>query len=74
MILADFPQVRALPVRDKLLMVEELWESIGAAAEQIPVSDAEKRELDARWARFENDPSRALTVEQFDGLLKAKRG
>lgn len=38
------------------------------------VSDAEKRKLDARWKRFERDPSRALTIEQFRGLIEAKRG
>jgi putative addiction module component (TIGR02574 family) len=37
------------------------------------VSDAEKRELDARWKRFERDPSRALTIEQFRALIEAKR-
>lgn len=38
------------------------------------VSDAEKRELDARWERFERDPSRSLTLEQFRALVEAKRG
>ena len=38
------------------------------------VSDAEKCELDARWERFERDPSRALTIEQFRALIEAKRG
>lgn len=74
MILADFPQLQALPVGEKLLMVDELWQSIGAACDTIEVSEAEKRELDSRWARFERDPSRALTLDQFDDLLNAKRG
>lgn len=73
MTLADFPQVYALPVREKLLMVEEIWQSIGDASDAIEVSDAEKLGLDERWARFERDPSRALTLEQFDALMKAKR-
>jgi putative addiction module component (TIGR02574 family) len=38
------------------------------------VTEAEKRELDARWERFERDPSRALTIEQFRVLIEAKRG
>jgi putative addiction module component (TIGR02574 family) len=38
------------------------------------VTEAEKRELDARWERFERDPSRALTIEQFQALIEAKRG
>lgn len=73
MTLADFPQVQALPVREKLFMVEELWQSIGESTEELEVSEAEKRELDSRWERFERDPSRALTLEQFDALMQAKR-
>jgi putative addiction module component (TIGR02574 family) len=71
---ADVLKLQALPVSEKLLMVEVLWQSIGDASDELEVSEAEKRELDSRWARFERDPSRALTLEQFDALVKAKRG
>jgi hypothetical protein len=40
----------------------------------LEVSEAEKRELDSRWARFERDPSRAMTLEQFRELDIARRG
>ncbi|MFM2142335.1 MAG: putative addiction module component [Verrucomicrobiota bacterium] len=74
MILAAHPEVRALPVGDKLRLVEEIWQSIGESVDEPEVSEAEKRELDSRWERFEQDPSRALTLEQFRALVKAKRG
>ncbi len=70
----DLRKLQALPVSEKLLLVEVLWQSIGDSNDEPEVSEAEKRELDTRWARFERDPSRALTLEQFDTLLKAKRG
>lgn len=72
--LADVLRLQTLPVSEKLLMVEVLWQSIGDANDELEVSEGEKRELDSRWARFERDPSRALTLEQFDALVKAKRG
>jgi putative addiction module component (TIGR02574 family) len=72
--LADVLRLQALPVSEKLLMVEVLWQSMGDANDELEVSEGEKRELDSRWARFERDPSRALTLEQFDALVKAKRG
>jgi putative addiction module component (TIGR02574 family) len=56
------------------MLVELLWQSIGESSDELGVSDAEKKELDSRWARFERDPSRALTLEQFRALVKAKRG
>ena len=58
MTLADFPAMQALPID----------------GDELEVSEAEKHELDARWEGFERNPSRALTLEQFDSLMKAKRG
>lgn len=71
---SDLQKLQALPVSEKLLLVDVLWQSIGESMDEPKVSEAEKRELDSRWARFERDPSRALTLEQFRALVKAKRG
>ncbi|WP_461783594.1 addiction module protein [Prosthecobacter sp.] len=70
----ELRKLQALPVSEKLMLVEVLWQSIGESTDEPEVSDAEKRELDSRWARFERDPSRAMTLDQFDALLKARRG
>ena len=70
----ELRKLQALPVSEKLMLVEVLWQSIGESTDEPEVSDAEKRELDSRWARFERDPSRAMTLDQFDALLKACRG
>jgi putative addiction module component (TIGR02574 family) len=70
----DLRKLQGLPVSEKLMLVELLWQSIGESSDELGVSDAEKKELDSRWARFERDPSRALTLEQFRALVKAKRG
>jgi putative addiction module component (TIGR02574 family) len=70
----ELRKLQALPVSEKLMLVEVLWQSIGESTDEPEVSDAEKRELDSRWARFERDPSRAMTLDQFDALLKAHRG
>lgn len=73
MTLAEFSQVRALPVREKLLLVDEIWESMIDVESELEVLDAEKRELNARWERFEKDPLRALTLEEFQARINAKR-
>lgn len=71
---AELRKLQSLPVGEKLMLVEVLWQSIGQSTDEPEVSEAEKRELDSRWERFEKDPSRALTLEQFRALVKAKRG
>ncbi|MBB5040206.1 addiction module protein [Prosthecobacter dejongeii] len=74
MTLAEFSQVRALPMREKLLLVDEIWESMVDVESELEVLDAEKRELNARWERFEKDPLSALTLEEFQARINAKRG
>lgn len=66
--------MRALPVREKLLLVDEIWESMVDVEAELEVLDAEKREMEARWERFEKDPSRALTLEEFQARINVKRG
>ena len=73
MTLADFPQVRALPMREKLLFVDEIWASMADAETELEVTEAEKLLLDERWARFERDPSRALSLEEFQSRMDARR-
>jgi putative addiction module component (TIGR02574 family) len=70
---SELSKLQALPFEEKLWLMDALWMKSTPTAEPA-VTEAEKRELDSRWARFERDPSRALTLEQFRALVKAKRG
>ena len=40
--------VLALPVEDRLRLVEEIWDSIAAVPEAVTLTDAQRKELDAR--------------------------
>ena len=62
---SDLSKLQALPVSEKLLLVDALWQSIGESMKEPTVSDAEKRELDSRWARFERD----LIYKQFSRVF-----
>jgi putative addiction module component (TIGR02574 family) len=73
MILADFPDVRALSAQEKLQLVDELWLSVAPQLGSLAVSQEEKELLDARWAAFLKDPSSALTLEQFQKKMQKLR-
>jgi putative addiction module component (TIGR02574 family) len=68
--LADFPEVRALSAQEKLQLVDELWLSAAPQLASLPVSQDEKKLLDARWEAFLKDPSSALTLEQFQEKMR----
>ena len=45
-----------LSVAERILLVEDLWDSLAATPESVPVTDAQRRELDARLATHAGDP------------------
>jgi len=73
MTLTDFPEVRALTVREKLQLVDELWISVSPELAAMEVSEEEKEILDTRWAAYIRDPASALTLEEFRKKLNSFR-
>jgi putative addiction module component (TIGR02574 family) len=54
--IADIPQLRDLPIADKLLLVEELWAEITAKSDSLPLPDWHVRELDQSLADYQANP------------------
>jgi putative addiction module component (TIGR02574 family) len=74
MTLKEFPQLRDLPVREKLELVEEIWKDVAQELDEMEVSTEEGRLLDSRWAAFADGSSSALTTDEFMKRLAARRG
>jgi putative addiction module component (TIGR02574 family) len=41
---------------ERILLVEEIWDSLAATPDQVPVTDAQRLELDHRLAARDRDP------------------
>ncbi|HEX7243723.1 MAG TPA: addiction module protein [Longimicrobiaceae bacterium] len=53
-----------LPLDERLQLLEDLWDSIARDAEGLPLTEAQRRELDRRWALYEADPGRGLSWDE----------
>lgn len=66
-----------LSTAERLELVEELWDSIAAEAEHnadvLPLTDAQKEELDRRIASHRADPSRVEPWEEVRKELRRDR-
>jgi putative addiction module component (TIGR02574 family) len=51
-------EIRQLPVPVRLLLVEQIWDSIAEDEKQFHLSEAQTAELDRRLAALEADPNR----------------
>ena len=65
-----------LTAAERLELVEELWDSIAAEAERdagvLPLTDAQKEELDRRIAAHRADPSRVVPWEEVREELRRR--
>ncbi len=65
MTLADFPQVQALSVSEKLELVDELWKDMAEDLEHLETSREVTDLLDQRWREHLAAPHLAMTVDEF---------
>ena len=48
------PEIRDLPVPDRMALVEQIWDSIAEDQAEFQLTNAQKAELDRRLARRES--------------------
>lgn len=52
-----------LTVEERLALVEELWDSISDSGTSLPLTDAQRSELDRRLAEHESNPDDVVPWE-----------
>ena len=63
-------QILALPVQERINLVELIWESVAAVPQAIEVSPEVKADLAARLVEFERDPEAGYSWDQVKEKLK----
>ena len=67
-------EILTLSVKKRLEILEEIWDSIASDPEVIPLTAAQRRELDRRKREHRSDPSAAKPWSEVrDTLLKRKK-
>jgi len=68
MIANEFSKIFEMSVAQRILLVEELWDSIADNPEAIPITDSQKKELEKRLDAYYASPEAGTSWE-----LHAKR-
>ncbi|MCL5281766.1 MAG: addiction module protein [Planctomycetes bacterium] len=69
----DIPEITRLTIPEKILLLEDLWDSIAAEESSVPMPQSHREELDRRLAEYENNPGRLLTLDDLRGRIEARR-
>jgi putative addiction module component (TIGR02574 family) len=64
-------EILALPVQERINLVELIWESVAAVPQAIEVSPEVKAELAARLVEFERDPDAGYSWDEVKEKLKS---
>ncbi|ETX08649.1 addiction module protein [Candidatus Entotheonella palauensis] len=70
---SDIPEIAQLSISEKLLLVEDLWDSIASDASNLPVPQSHKEELDRRLKNYEASPGKLLSLEELQGRIEARK-
>jgi putative addiction module component (TIGR02574 family) len=66
-------EILALPVEDRVRLVEAIWDSISAVPEALPLTEWQKEELDRRLDDLDKNPDAGSTLEEvFARIRRAK--
>ena len=63
-------QALALKPQQRLRLVQDIWDSIAAFPEAIPLTDAQKEELDRRLQAYATNPNEGISWDELKDKLR----
>jgi putative addiction module component (TIGR02574 family) len=61
-----------LSVAERLALVQAIWDSITTEVESSPLTEAQRQEVDRRWAAHQANPKAAIPWEQVEAEALAR--
>ena len=65
-------EIAKLTVAERLQLIETIWDTITTEPERLPLTDAQKREIDRRLDRYAADPTRLSSWDEVRARLEAQ--
>ena len=69
----DIAEILNLSVKKRLELIEEIWDSIASDQQAIPLSSAQRRELDRRKREHLADPAAAAPWSEVHNRLRKRK-
>jgi putative addiction module component (TIGR02574 family) len=71
--LNDIPEISRLSTPEKILLLEELWDSIASDESSVPVPRSHIEELDGRLRRYGSPPGGLLSLEDLQKKIEKRK-
>jgi putative addiction module component (TIGR02574 family) len=70
---SDIPQITKLSTPEKILLVEDLWDSIVSDESVVPVPQSHMNELDRRVKQFQSAPGGLLSLNELQARIESRK-
>jgi len=58
-------EILQLSIAERIQLAEDIWDSIAAFPEAVPLTDEQKRELDRRLQAYVENPSEGISWDEL---------
>ncbi|GBD95333.1 MAG TPA: addiction module protein [Nitrospirae bacterium] len=70
---SDIPEITKLSTPEKILLVEDIWDSIASDEAVVPVPQSHIEELDRRFIKYESAPGNLLSFEELQTKIEKRK-
>jgi len=70
--ISDIPEIAKLSAQEKILLVEDIWDSIALDESVVPIPRSHRDELDRRLRMHESAPGNLLTLEELQARIEKR--
>lgn len=69
MMSTQISEILQLSVAERIQLVEDIWDSVAAFPDDVPLTDAQKKELDRRLQAYRQNPDEGISWEELKAQL-----
>jgi len=70
---SDIPEILRLSTPEKILLIEDLWDSIASDESGVPVPQSHREELDRRLRRHKSQRGDLLSLEELQSRIARRK-
>ena len=70
---SEIPEINQLSVPEKILFIEDLWDSIVLDGPKVPVPQSHMEELDRRLKSYKSAPGNLLSLEELQLRIEKRK-
>ena len=66
-------EIAQLSVAERIQLAEDIWDTIAAAPDELPLPDAQRAELDRRLQSYHDDPLLGASWQEVQQRVRGQR-